>query len=285
VARKTAQDLRGAESGAQRATDVRVARSKRGEPTWPSGADDETPLPLEGSSATLPKKHTPRSKGWVALGADTSMTAISLVGMGYDRALDRMSEVSFGEIRWAPEVDYFERLRQAAKGHEVLLDVMSRLPMVNLVDVYLAIEEPIHYGVAQRGIGSYIKQQSEVAGSFKGALLRWGLTNIFEINNSQWKATLRKDGVEFQKNERGASKAEKAAVAHANKFVVKEWARQAFGLPDLPDLVKSKTGAKIPRPESGFGANARAEQPSDVFDAAACLAWMLDSLDEWGVTD
>ena len=60
------------------------------------------------------------------------------------------------------------------------------------------------------------------------------------------------------------------------KWDVKDWAIGAYGLPDLPDLVSGKNGGKIPRPETGFGAKAKAVQPNDIYDAAAVMAYMQD---------
>lgn len=232
------------------------------------------------SASLLPSRQKlAREASWAALGADTSMTAISVVGVGYDGLLDKMVGPMWAEIRWLPEDDYFLRLGQAAKGHELVLGVLASLFVTDNERVFLAIEEPFHYGAAQRQIGSWLKQQAEIAGAFKGSLVRYGYTNIYEINNSQWHATLRKEGVPFDRAIRGASKSEKAAIQYGNKFLVKKWAIQAFGLPEFPDLVKSKSGAKVPRPDEGFGAKAKAVQPSDIYDAAACAAWMQDELD------
>lgn len=219
-------------------------------------------------------------RSWAAVGIDTSLTACSAVAMGYDAVTDKFKGPTWGEIRWMPEDDYYKRLGEAAKGHELVLDVLAHLWGVPPAKVYIACEEPFHYGAAQRNIGAWLKQQAEVAGAFKGSLARYGFLNIYEINNSQWHATLRKDGVTFAPPVRGGTPAEKANRAWANKFVVKDWAIKAFGLPEFPDLVKSKSGAKVPRPESGFGAKAKPEQPSDIYDAAACCAWMTDYVEE-----
>lgn len=217
---------------------------------------------------------------WAAVGVDTSMTACSVVAVGYDAMTGKLTGPTWSELRWMPDDDYFKRLGEAAKGHNIVLDCLRELWVIHLDKVYIACEEPFFYGAAKRSEGSWLKQQAEIAGSFKGSLVRYGFLNIYEINNSQWHSTLRKEGVQFQKAARGSDAKTKASVRHANKFVVKEWAIKAFGLPELPDLVKSKTGAKIPRPESGFGAKAKPEQPSDVYDAAACCAWMLDEIEE-----
>jgi len=188
------------------------------------------------------------------------MTSIAVVGMGYDGMLDKLVGPFYSDMRWYPEDDYYLRLTQAARGERLVHDVLSKLWVIYPANVHIALEEPFPLGMIAHSLrtgkswdGSWIKQQCEVAGAFKGALGRHGYTNLYEINNSQWHATLRKDGVEFI-NTRGMPTKEKRIAQMANKFKVKTWGMQAFGLPDFPDLVKSKSGAKIPRPESGYGA-------------------------------
>jgi hypothetical protein len=208
-----------------------------------------------------------RDKSWVAVGMDMSLTSIAVATIGYDAVLDKMSDVRWGEIRWTPDDDYFKRLGQATKSHELVIDTMPHLWSVPFERICICVEEPFPLGMVSRKAftGSWIKQQSEVAGAAKGGLVRFGFPNIYEINNAQWKATLRREGITIRKMPDG-------------KWDVKDWAIQALGIPDLPDLVKGKTGAKISRPDAGFGANAKAIQPSDVYDAAACLAWMQDEI-------
>lgn len=213
-------------------------------------------------------------KSWAALGWDTSMTSIAVVGIGYDAVLDKHVGPAWAETRWMPEDDYFLRLGQAARAEKLALDVLNTLWVIKPERVWHAFEEPFHYGAVQRQIGSWVKQQAEVSGAVKGAIVRYGFKNLNEINNSQWHAALRKDGVEFDKVPRGIPQGQKDAIKLANKFKVKTWAMERLGLPDFPDLVASKSGAKIPRPESGFGAKARAVQPSDIYDAAAIAHWM-----------
>jgi hypothetical protein len=221
-------------------------------------------------------------KSWAAVGLDTSPTAIAACAVGYDAKLDKRVGPTYGEIRWAPEVEYLTRLGQAAKSHDLVLSLLRELWVVSPERVWIAYEEPIFFGSVRANTGSYIMQQCMVCGAAVGAIVRYGFSNVKPINNSQWHATLRKDGVEFERAGKGATDKEKRGVRWRNKMAVKGWAVQAFGLPELPDLV-AVGGAKVPRPESGRGANARAEQPSDVYDAAAVCAWQVDDLEERGI--
>lgn len=209
---------------------------------------------------------------WVVLGLDTSMTSLAVTGIGYDAVFKRLTNVQHLSIRWTPEDDYFERIRQSAKLHDRLFEV---LPIIlPLERVFIFQEEPVPLGMMKaRGANfesGWVKQQCEISGAVLGSLTRWGYANIVQINNNQWKATLRKEGVTIRKMPEG-------------KWDIKDWAIQAYGLPELPDLVKGKTGGKVPRPESGFGANAKAVQPDDIYDAAACMAYGVDYVESLSV--
>jgi len=232
VARKTGETLKGRQKGSQ-----------------------SLPAP------SMKRPETGRS--WAAVGVDTSMTAISACAVGYDVTTGKMVGPTWAEIRWLPEDDYFSRLKAAANGHELILDVIHELWVIELDRVGIAIEEPVPFGMIKRAQSAWVKQQCEIAGAFKGSLAKWGFPHIYEINNQQWKKVLRHEGVVIRKGTEG-------------KWDVKDWAIQAFGMPNLPDLI-SKGGAKIPRPE---GSKAKGIQPLDVYDAAACAAWMQDEITE-----
>lgn len=220
-----------------------------------------------------------RERSWAAFGVDTSMTAVSVFCTGYDAITDTVRGPFWGEIRWSPEDDYFHRLGAAVKAADLIYDIGKDLWVRDHDDIYIAIEEPVHYGAIERKITSWMKQQCEVAGAFKGGIVNQGYLNIYEINNASWKKTLRQEGVQFIVNPKGATAAEKRVNSWKNKWVVKDWAMRAFGMPDFPDLVKNREGAKIPRPATGFGANAKPEQPNDIYDAAAICAWMCNEID------
>jgi hypothetical protein len=218
------------------------------------------------------RRESAQAGSWAAVGIDTSMTAISMVGIGYDSVLGKMTKVRLTDCRWPGDMDYIQRLASAAKTHEMMFDV---LPINCPLDrVWIAQEEPVPMGMigARRGNfqSGWIKQQCEVSGAVLGSLAKYGYPNIFQINNSQWRSAVKKEGQVIRKGPEG-------------KWDVKAWAIQAYGLPDLADLVAGKNGGKIPRPESGYGAKAKAVQPDDIYDAAACLAWMTNHIEEGGL--
>lgn len=197
---------------------------------------------------------------WASVGIDTSMSSLAVVAVGYDATLDKMVGPTYAERRWYADDDYFKRLGEAAKSHDLVLDALTGLWVIELDRVVIVAEEPWYYGAVKQQQSAWLKQQAEIAGAFKGGLVRYGFPIIYEINNQQWRKVIRDEGVTIRKGQEG-------------KWDIKEWAIKAFGLPEFPDLVKDKGGSKIPRPESGFGAKAKAIQPSDIYDAAACAAW------------
>lgn len=184
--------------------------------------------------------------------------------MGFDGMSGSMSEVVWIEKRWTTaEDDYLGRLADAVKAYELVLDCLHKMWVIDPANVYVAVEEPVPLGMIRRADSGWVKQQCEVSGAVLGSLYRYGFTNLWQINNSQWKKVIRDEGHKIRKMPEG-------------KWDIKDWAIQAYGLPDLADLVKAKDGSKIIRPEIGFGAKAKPIQPRDVYDAAACMAWMQD---------
>jgi hypothetical protein len=210
------------------------------------------------------------AKSWCVVGIDTSMSALALTAIAFDDLTKRMTPVKWESVRWTvDDIDYLLRLQDAAMIHQNVIDVMPiGLPLNR---VFIFQEEPVPLGMMNSGRAKFesgwVKQQCEISGAVLGSLMRWGFRNIEQVNNQKWRSTLKKEGVKIRTGPEG-------------KFDIKEWAIQAFGLPELPDLVKSKSGSKIPRPEIGYGAKAKAVQPDDIYDAAAVMAYGIDTVQE-----
>lgn len=216
----------------------------------------------------LKRNQDRHARSWAAVGVDTSLTSIAVTGVAYDAVLMRKLSIQWASTRWYPDDDYFLRLGQAADGYNLVLDVLRKLWVIKPDRVYVALEEPWYYSSAKFRQSQWLKQLAEIAGAFKGGLVRYGFPNLYEINNSQWKAVLRRQG----------AKIESQSKDPRMKWRVKSWAQERYGLPDFPDLVEV-AGAKIPRPTQGRGANAKAAQPDDVYDAAAIMAWMEEHVE------
>lgn len=120
-------------------------------------------------------------------------------------------------------------------------------------------------GLVKKMKSSWLKQQAQMSGAFLGGLVRYGYPNLFEVNVSSW----RKIVIDETDNTK------------PDKYDIKEWAIQAYKLPDLPDLIKAKNG-KIPRPEKS---TAKPVQPQDIYDACGIMAWLENELVKGGVID
>src|SRR5699024_5862956 len=113
-----------------------------------------------------------RSVEWVAVGADVSMSTISVAGLARIHG-GGLRHGAFS-IRWAKDDDYFKRMKEAAKAHEAIQElfrVMKVMPELN--DVYIAVEEAVSFGHLQRAQSAHVKQQIQISGAFIGGLLRW----------------------------------------------------------------------------------------------------------------
>lgn len=205
-------------------------------------------------------------KSWAALGWDTSMTSVAVVGVGFDGITKQLVGPAWAETRWMPEDDYYLRLAQASNAKDLAFDVLQQLWVIDSARVWMAFEEPWYYGAVKQQQSAWLKQQAEVAGAVKGGLAKYGFKQLHEINNQQWKHSLREEGVPLLAPNRKDPDM---------KWKVKRWAIE-WGMPDVPDLVKDRSGAKIPRPASGYGAKAKPIQPNDIYDAAAICFWMRE---------
>lgn len=150
-----------------------------------------------------------RSVEYVAVGADVSMSTISLAGLA--KTKDGKLRHGAVSIRWDKDYDYFRRMKEAAKAHDAMLELFKALKvMPELTDVYIAAEEPVPIGFFQRAskgqasgqAGAYLKQQVQISGSFLGGLLRWGWEQIYEIQANQWRKLVADDlaehhGIDF----------------------------------------------------------------------------------------
>src|SRR4029079_17563788 len=125
---------------------------------------------------------------WVVCGFDVSLSVIAGAGIGWDGVLGEMGGPVFAEQRFKSSVDYFERLRHAAKAHVVVQELIAKLVMTPQLDeIHVYYEEPWPVGMAKRGDSQWLKQQAMMVGSFAGGLVRYGYVNLVEVNNQLWK--------------------------------------------------------------------------------------------------
>lgn len=253
---------------------------------------DFTKNPVPGKGL---KKKTKRVRAtsveYVAIGADVSTYSISLSGL----ALMKNGDTRHGSIskRWTKEHDYFSRMRDAARAHELVLDLMGGMNLLaELNDVFIAAEEPVSYGHLQRKESKTIKQQCQISGSFLGSMLRWGWNQIYEIQANSWRKVIADDLAAKHKVDFTIHKSkwnEPSFLAFpkefhfspksAGKYRAAQWLHEIH--PDWdghwPDIISDNKLGMIPRPE---GRKAQGVQPDDRYDAFPMAEWMRRELEK-----
>jgi hypothetical protein len=233
-------------------------------------ADGALLQPPEGimarKSAAKKKKLYKAKPTWVCVGIDMSLSSIAGCAFMSDGILDKMRGPAIYSNRWERGTHYFDRMKYASKPEIFLRSLVSGLrgAVAECDQIFIAIEEPWPMGYAKQGNSAWLKQQAQLQGAFVGGLLRYGYTNIYEINSESWKKLVAAD-IGF-----------KGRRTKEFKWNVKEWAIHDWGLPELPDLIQSKDGLK-PKPVTS---RAKPAQPEDVYDACGCMNWMLNEIGE-----
>src|SRR5262245_49540714 len=203
-----------------------------------------------------------REPGWVVCGFDTSYSCIAGAAISYDKVLGKLKGPRFETVRWNIEDDYFKRLKDAAKGYEIVLDLQMHLGVsMEPEKIFIAQEEPWPLGIASTGKTSgFMKQQAEISGSFLGGLVRYGFTNIVQMNSIRWRTMIADDlGITTHFSKwRDPSLALKynCTPEDSGKFRSKQWARGQKDfmpgfpdkIPDIPDVIKRNEG-RVLRPE------------------------------------
>lgn len=234
-----------------------------------------------------------RSVDYVAIGGDVSMSSIALAGI----AVTKGGNVRAGAIsvRWEKDTDYFARMAQAAKANEIMYDLFAKLKIMPELDqVYLAVEEPVPIGMFQRssrgqksGMSSaYLKQQCQISGAFLGGLLKWGWTQIFEIQANSWRKVVADDlaqhfGIDFTIAPQKFNSTDVLPLPkefHPNpksigKYRSPQWLQVMHPKWDKgwPDIVNHSKRGQIPRPKES---KAQGIQPDDRYDAFPMAEWM-----------
>jgi hypothetical protein len=252
---------------------------------------------------TKAKPRELRKRGWMVAGIDTSMSSLAGAAIGWDETLKKLRGPVFTEIRWSKEDHYYDRIKTAAKSHEIVLALMHELGIgLNPDEVWIAQEEPWPAGMAGKrgGVSAFLKQQAEISGAFLGGLVRYGYTQVTQMNSMRWRQIIAQDlGITTHHSKWRSPE----LVTHYNctlqnsgKFRTKEWAIGIGGgdtsfiteagfpneIPEWEDLIESTKLGKVPRPE---GSNARAVQPDDRYDALAIMWAHYVELQEEGAFD
>lgn len=230
--------------------------------------------------------------GWMICGFDVSMSSIAGAAIAYDRTCDRHRGPVFVMRRWSKEDHYFDRLKMAAKSHELILDLCAELRVVMASnEIYIAQEEPFppHTKFMGRGHSGFLKQQAEVSGAFLGGLLRYGYDQIHQVGNTTWRKVVADQISEATGEDvtlhppkwRSGKLAQiyNCKPDDSGKFRVVQWTHDIFepwavqqcgseGIPEWPHIIESNKLGKIPRPETS---KAKAIQPDDRYDALGIM--------------
>jgi hypothetical protein len=245
--------------------------------------------------ANVPTPRELRKRGWAVMGFDVSMSSIAGAAIGYDETLKKFAGPNFIYLRWEKDDDYFSRLKEACNSQLLVEGLLQELGLILSMDeVFIAQEEPWPLGMIRGGLSNFLKQQAEISGAFLGGLVRWGYTNVSQMNSIRWRQMVAADlGITTHHSKwRSPELAARfnCKPADSGKFRAKQWALNpgyafmgAFEneIPDWPDIISSKDGKK-PRPE---GSKAKGVQPDDRYDAlAVCWTHYLE-LQELGAFD
>lgn len=199
-------------------------------------------------------------KSWAVAGIDASVTSISGAMLVYDSLLDEIRGPGLFSVRWTQGVHFLDRLAQAVRAdsfiHELLIACgPMTIPMEN---IWIGIEEAWPAGIVKLAESAWLRQQAEICGAFRGGLVKYGYTNVYEVNASSWRAAVAHDmGMKMNKQ--------------FTKWHVKEWAMFSYGVEDRPDLIDKTGVGLVPKPDNS---KAKPRQPDDVYDALGIMDWM-----------
>ena len=208
-----------------------------------------------------------RKPSIAVLGFDVSMVSIAGTGIVFDRHTQEWSQCAFSQWRWEQGDDWFTRLGKAAKAHDIVHDILGQISWFGENHhVFIGVEQAWPFGIVKRADSAWLYQQAQMHGAFIGGLVRYGYSELYEVNAASWRSIV--------STELGVKQTSDL------KMQVKGWAIDAWDLPELPDIVQTSTRGKVERPESGAGAKAKAVHPNDVYDAAAVMTWMWAQLEE-----
>lgn len=224
---------------------------------------------IQVSGKKLKKKSIKRSWSrveWVCVGIDSSYYSISLGGIAKTR--DGKIRAAAVTKRWDRQTDYFTRLLDAAKIHELMHELFLTLKVeAELHEVYIVHEEPVAISHFQKGASQVIKQQMEIGGALLGGILRWGWKNVWQIQAQQWQKPVAEAlGITTHHTKWNPTKKE-------GKFRAKEWIEKFHPKWDghWPDIIEHSKLGMIPRPDSS---KARGKQSDDRYEALAMANFM-----------
>lgn len=223
----------------------------------------------------ISKRAIARDKGWMVCGFDLSLSSVAGAAYAYDRITDTFKGPVFVSWRWGKGTEYYDRITDCSRSFDWIEQLQTELGvLLELDDVFIAVEEPFPFGMVKQMESNALKQQSEISGAFLGGLLRYGYKNIFQISANQWRQIVAAElgiTIHHTKYNYTSNPFQYAPSGKGSgKWRSKEYGLK-FNLPDWPDMIDSSKHGKIPRPEES---KAKAVQPDDRYDAYAIMEWM-----------
>lgn len=228
---------------------------------------------------------------WACVGADVSMSSIALAVIA--KTTEGKIRTGTASVRWSKDHDYFDRLKTAAKPHDLMHELFINAKLMpELEDVYIAVEEAVPIGMLQRGTrgkvsgltGAWMKQQIQISGAFLGGLVRYGWKSIYEIQSNQWQALVAHDLGITTHHTKWSNAGFLALPPHVKtsaksvgKYRAQQWVEVFHPKWDghWPDIIADSKLGQISRPE---GRTPQGIQSDDRYEALGIANWMKTEL-------
>jgi len=200
-------------------------------------------------------KNLVEASATVWMGFDISTYSIAGCAQSYDPITDKTFGPRWSITRWNKEDhSHWDKLKVLVSAYTFVHELQNLLGAGGIVRRL----ENLHIGVEElpaRMLNSRTyREQAELTGAFVGGLLKWGFPNVHSVNVASWRSL-----VAFDLD---------IPIKEVDKFKTKEWAKEVYGAPNWPDLIRTNKKGLIPKPK---GSNAKPSQSCDRYDATAIM--------------
>lgn len=199
-----------------------------------------------------------KTKGLVAIGFDLSLSSLAGCIKFRDLTAKKINGPEWTSKRWPKGTAHEDKLREVAKAHEFVFDLLAKArALVELDEVFIGVEE---VPISKLSESQRVREQCEIVGAFFGGLLRYGYKNVFKVNPKSWQALV-------------AADLDRKANKEFTKLDVKDWAIEVYDAPRWRDLIRNGKLGLVPRPK---GSKAQAIQPDDRYDATGIMEYVWE---------
>jgi hypothetical protein len=216
--------------------------------------------------AKVAKVRRAAENSWAVAGIDVSVTSMSGAMMVYDSLIDTMRGPGLFSVRWERDVHFLDRLAQAVRAADFIHSLIAACgPMSIPADnIWIGVEESWPAGIVRRAESGWLRQQAEVCGAFRGGLVRYGYTRVYDVNAQSWRVLVARD-------------LDKKLNKDFTKWDVKKWAMFSYAVEERPDLYDHKTRGLIPLHDK---TKAKPRQPDDCYDALGIMNWTFQTRED-----